>query len=93
MGKVDVADRLEFLARKFDVFESDGKGTKEKIGELTEDGVTVIVPVLGKDDNVIALISNTETRGTNVEYGDYVRVKSKISISYNIFKAIIIPTL
>ncbi len=89
MSKVNVVDRLEFLTHKFDVFESDGKGTKDKIDELTESGVTIVVPVVGKDNNVIALISNTETRGVNVEYGEYVRVKSKISVSYSIFKAMV----
>jgi len=89
MGKVDVADRLEFLAEKFDVFESDEKGVKIKTDELTESGVTIVIPIMGNNDNVIALISNTETSGINEEYGEYVRVKSKISISYVIFKAMV----
>jgi hypothetical protein len=89
MSKVDVADRLEFLAEKFSIFECDEKSLKEKMDELVEEGYTETNEIYGDSGYIIALVSTSETRGFSEEYGEYVRVKKKVSIAYHVFKEMV----
>ena len=50
MSKIDVQNRIAFLAEKFDVFESDAKTYMEKKEQMVnEDGWLEVTSIRGKD--------------------------------------------
>lgn len=82
MGKIDVTDRLAFLAEKFDVFEvEDMEFIKAKCDGYVEDGWKVSEPCKGSKGDIIGIL----TRKDNVRgFPIY-----KVSIGYNVFTAMV----
>jgi len=96
MGKIDVAERLAFIAKKFDVFETAKDGTwdkKEK--QLHKDGYAELLgenstvhPIgsSGKVSDMLALMSTTSVIKTDSRDGsEIISLKTHVSVSYDVF--------
>ncbi len=82
MKEKNVADRLTFLAQKFDVFEYHGNDdVKVKIGYLEFDGYKA-TPITSREGDVIAIVSNK----TN----EKERKLTKVSVSSKVFTDMLI---
>ena len=83
MSKLDVTERLAFLAEKFDVFELDSDGNaNDKRNSLHEEGWEEISIYGGRDNHlVIAVVSSKlNKRGFPI---------IKVSVAYNVFTAMV----
>lgn len=78
MGKIDVTDRLAFLAEKFDVFEAeDMESIKAKCDGYVENGWKTSEPCKGSNGSIIGILSRKDNvRGFPIY---------KVSISYKVF--------
>lgn len=82
MGKIDVTDRLAFLAEKFDIFETeDVESIKVKCDEYIDSGWKTSEPCKGNRGNIIGIL----TRKDNVRGFPIF----KVSISYDVFTSMI----
>jgi hypothetical protein len=79
MGKEKFIDRLEFLAKKFDIFETEGVLLEDKVSKLIDDGWEV-KQLVDDRGNVLALIYNKDING---------RIKKNVSVSLDVFSSII----
>jgi len=83
MSKLDVTERLAFLAEKFDVFETDSDGNaNDKRNSLHEEGWEKIKIYGGRENHlVIAVVSSKPNkRGFPI---------IKVSVAYNVFTAMV----
>ena len=90
MSKIDVTDRLAFLAEKFDVFESfsDDEGNPDaganlKCTSLTNEG-WVETSRVGGGDNTFGVIGIISTKPNKRDYPI-----TKISVSYDVFTSMV----
>ena len=84
MVESKASDRLEFLAQKYDVFETNKSDLDQKFNNLIETGN--VVKSLVNDGNVLALIYYKESD---------IKVRKRVSISFEVFSEIVSvdPTL
>ena len=80
MGEQKITDRIEFLAKKFDIFEVDEKSVATKVAELKENGYEY--SIVTNDSTVLAIVSS-ETKGSKK------RFTRNISVSLDVFSDII----
>ena len=78
-------DRLEFLAQKFNVFETEKDSYAEKIGEIEATGYVITYRLQNKKD-ILALVCKKEVND---------KVKTHVCVSFDVFSSIIAadPTL
>lgn len=82
MSKIDVTDRLAFLAEKFDVFDTeDVESIKVKCDEYIDSGWKTSEPCKGNRGNIIGIL----TRKDNVRGFPIF----KVSISYDVFTSMV----
>jgi len=82
MSKVDVTNRLTFLAENFDVFETeDMESIKVKCDDYIENGWKTSEPCKGNNGNIIGIL----TRKDNVRGFPIF----KVSVSYEVFTAMV----
>lgn len=90
MGKIDVTDRLEFLAEKFDVFECDNEKLKDKTDELMEGGCTNVEPVFSLNNTILGLICVTEINKVDSRDGtEYIKKVIDVSIAFDVFDSMV----
>lgn len=90
MSKVDVTDRLEFLAERFDVFECDEENLETKTSELMEGGCTDIETVTTDNGTILGLVCLTEVTKIDSRDGtEYIKVNRDVSIAYDVFMSMV----
>ena len=82
MGKIDVTDRLAFLAENFDVFDTkDVESIKVKCEEYIDSGWKTSVPCKGNKGDVIGILTRKDNiRGFPI---------FKVSVSYDVFTSMV----
>jgi len=83
MVETKVTDRIEFLAKKFDVFDSQPDEVKKKLTSLKKDGYAhTIITNEDSGDKILALLWYKEPK-------DGERVSKNVSVSLDVFSDII----
>jgi hypothetical protein len=83
MSKLDVTERLAFLAKKFDVFETDSDGNaNDKRNSLHDEGWEEITIYGGRDNHLVMAVVSTKPnkRGFPI---------IKVSVAYTVFTAMV----
>jgi len=82
MGKIDITERLAFLAEKFDIFETEDMETvKAKCDAYVEGEWEESHPAKGEGDSIIGIVSTkSNVRGFPI---------IKVSVSYEVFTAMV----
>ena len=90
MGKIDVTDRLEFLAEKFDVFECDEENLEVKTVELTAGGCSDITTIYGGDSTILGLVCITNIKRIDSRDGtEYIKQVRDVSVAYDVFNSMV----
>lgn len=88
MKKIDNTKRIEFLAKQFDVYDdSDDESINIIVDELLDDGFDDVKPL--NEPNSLALISTKEIKKINNDGEEFIKVKTKVSVSFSVFQDMI----
>ncbi len=88
MSKLDNTKRLEYLVKRYDIFETDTKSLDDKVNEFTRKG-SFVKDIIGSSGNIIGLESLIENIKVDGAGNKITKIKKTISVSFDVFSEMV----